>query len=148
MSPFYNNSINCNLPKCITYMMTDQIFHKEQHQAHDRQTEPDQSFHTVLHKTVNTRQVKSKDRSGRRAAAICGLSMAGLFTLLGELGCQHWTSCVPNTTVGNDKTPLCLFLLYLCCHIPVCILLFIFLKTPEGYLIIAHKLCHAESMHI
>lgn len=38
-------------------------------------------------------------------AAICGPSMAGLFTLLGELGCQHWTLCLPNTTVGNDKTP-------------------------------------------
>lgn len=75
-------------------------------------------------------------------AAICGLSMAGLFTLLGELGCQHWTLCLPNTTVGNDKTPLCLFILYLPCLIHICILLFIFLKTPEGYLIILHKLCH------
>lgn len=77
-------------------------------------------------------------------AAICGLSMAGLFTLLGELGCQHWTLCLPNTTVGNDKKPHCLLPLYLPSHILVCILLFIFPKTPEGYLIIVHKLWHAE----
>lgn len=80
----------------------------------------------------------------RKMAAICGLSMAALFTLLGELGCQHWTLCLPNTTVGNDKTPLCLFSQYLPCLTLVCILLFIFLKTPEGYLIISLKLWHAE----
>lgn len=43
-------------------------------------------------------------------AAICGLSMAGLFTLLGELGCQHRTLFAPNTTVGNDKPALLLSL--------------------------------------
>lgn len=77
-------------------------------------------------------------------SAICGLSMAGLFTLLGELGCQHWTLCLPNTTVGNDKTPLCLFLLYPPCLSHVYILLFIFPKTPKGYLIISYELCHAQ----
>ncbi len=51
----------------------------------------DQIFFPVLDKTDNTRQVKSNKEPGREMAAICGLSMAGLFTLLGELGCQHWT---------------------------------------------------------
>lgn len=61
--------------------------------------------HTVLDRTIHTAYGESKENPGKKMAAICGRSMARLFTLLGEIGCQHWTLSLPNTTVGNDKTP-------------------------------------------
>lgn len=52
----------------------------------------DQIFHKELEKIATQGMLSEEGREiWQEMATICGLSMAGLFTLLGELGCQHWT---------------------------------------------------------